>query len=81
MDKSGVLEQMKNEGIEWVFVGGVDNVLVKMVDNTLIGLAESKNCLAAGKSLIKANAKEKVGVFCKKRWKTSIIEYSEISEN
>ena len=80
MDKSGVLEQMKNEGIEWVFVGGVDNVLVKMVDNTLIGLAESKNCLAAGKSLIKANAKEKVGVFCKRDGKPSVIEYSEISD-
>ena len=71
---------MKNEGIEWVFVGGVDNVLVKMVDNTLIGLAESKNCLAAGKSLIKANAKEKVGVFCKRDGKPSVIEYSEISD-
>ena len=80
MDKSGVLEQMKKEGTEWVFVGGVDNVLVKMVDNTLIGLAESKNCLAAGKSLIKANAKEKVGVFCKRDGKPSVIEYSEISD-
>ena len=80
MDKSGVLEQMENEGIEWVFIGGVDNVLVKMVDNTLIGLAESKNCLAAGKSLIKANAKEKVGVFCKRDGKPSVIEYSEISD-
>lgn len=80
MDKTGVLDQMKNEGIEWVFVGGVDNVLVKMVDNTLIGLAESKNCLAAGKSLIKANAKEKVGVFCKRDGKPSVIEYSEISD-
>ena len=80
MDKSGVLEQMKKEGTEWVFVGGVDNVLVKMVDNTLIGLAESKNCLAAGKSLIKANEKEKVGVFCKRNGKPSVIEYSEISD-
>lgn len=80
MDKSGVLEQMKKEGTEWVFVGGVDNVLVKMVDNTLIGLAESKNCLAAGKSLIKANEKEKVGVFCMRNGKPSVIEYSEISD-
>lgn len=80
MDKSGVLAQMKKEGTEWVFIGGVDNVLAKMVDNTLIGLAETKNCLAAGKSLIKANAKEKVGVFCKRDGKPSVIEYSEISD-
>lgn len=80
MDKSGVLQEMKQNGIEWVFVGGVDNVLVKMVDSILIGLAESKNCLAAGKSVIKANSKEKVGVFCKRNGKPSVIEYSEISD-
>lgn len=80
MEKSGVLQEMKQNGIEWVFVGGVDNVLVKMVDSILIGLAESKNCLAAGKSVIKANAKEKVGVFCKRNGKPSVIEYSEICD-
>ncbi len=80
MDKSRVLHEMKQNGIEWVFVGGVDNVLVKMVDSILIGLAESKHCLAAGKSVIKANAKEKVGVFCKRNGKPSVIEYSEISD-
>lgn len=80
MDKTGVLKEMKQNGIEWIFVGGVDNVLVKMVDSIFIGLAESKNCLAAGKSVIKANAQEKVGVFCTRNEKPSVIEYSEISD-
>ena len=59
--------------------GGVDNVLVKPVDAVLIGLAEDKNVLAAGKSLVKANPQEKVGVFCKRNGKPSVIEYSEIT--
>ena len=36
--------------------------------------------LAAGKSIVKAGPKEKVGVFCKRNGKPSVIEYSEISE-
>lgn len=78
--KSGAYEKMLQDGIEWIFVGGVDNVLVKMVDSVLIGLAESKHCLAAGKSVVKAGPEEKVGVFCIRNGKPSVIEYSEISE-
>ena len=80
MRKDGVIYDMKARGIEWVFIGGVDNVLVKMVDPTLIGLAESKGILAAGKSVVKAGPHEKVGVFCKRNSRPSVIEYSEISK-
>ena len=80
MLKDGVIYDMKSRGIEWVFIGGVDNVLVNMVDDVLIGMAEDKKVLAAGKSIVKAGPKEKVGVFCKKNGKPSVIEYSEISE-
>lgn len=76
--KSGMIEDMKSKNIEWVFIGGVDNVLVKPVDPVLIGLAIKKKVLIAGKSIIKANAHEKVGVFCKRNGKPSVIEYSEI---
>ena len=79
MLRDGVIYDMKARGIEWVFIGGVDNVLVKPVDAVLIGLAEYKNVLAAGKSLVKANPQEKVGVFCKRNGKPSVIEYSEIT--
>ena len=77
MRKNGIIYE--NKGIEWVFIGGVDNVLVKMVDPVLIGLSIERNVLAAGKSVVKANPHEKVGVFCKKDGKPSVIEYSEIS--
>ena len=77
---NGILKDMQKRKIEWVFVGGVDNCLVRMVDPLLIGICEEKNVLAAGKSLVKANPKEKVGVFCKKNGKPSVIEYTEISD-
>ncbi len=80
MRKNGVIEDMKKRGIKWAFFGPVDNVLVKMVDPIFVGLCEKNKVLAGGKSLIKAYPEEKVGVFCKKQGKPSVIEYTEISE-
>ena len=80
MKKNGIIYDMKSKGIEWAFVGGVDNVLVNMVDPVILGLAIDKKVLVAGKSVIKAGPHEKVGVFCKKNGKPSVVEYSEISK-
>lgn len=78
--KNGMTEKMRQLGIEWVFIGGVDNCLVKMVDPILIGTAIDKKVTVACKSIVKANPHEKVGVFCKRNGKPSVIEYSEISD-
>ena len=78
--KNGMTEKMKQLGIEWVFIGGVDNCLVKMVDPVLMGVAIDKEVTVACKSIVKANPHEKVGVFCKRNGKPGVIEYSEITD-
>ena len=78
--KSGALADMKERGIKWVFIGGVDNVLLKMADTTLLGLAIDTNVKIASKSIVKANPHEKVGVFCKTNGHPKVIEYSELPE-
>ena len=78
--KSKMINKMKELGVEWVFIGGVDNCLVRMVDPVLMGLAIYKNVTGAGKSVVKANPKEKVGVFCRKNGRPNVIEYSEITD-
>lgn len=78
--KNGMTKKMRELGVEWVFIGGVDNCLVKMVDPVLMGIAIDKNVSVAGKSIVKANPHEKVGVFCKKNGKPYVIEYSEITD-
>lgn len=78
--KSGMTEKMREMGIEWIFIGGVDNCLVKMVDPILMGVATDKKVTVACKSVVKANPEEKVGVFCKKNGKPNVIEYTEITE-
>ena len=79
--KSGMTKKMKELGVEWVFIGGVDNCLVKMVDPVLMGIAIDQQVTVACKSVVKANPQEKVGVFCKRNGKPNVIEYTEITED
>ena len=78
--KNGMTKKMRELGVEWVFIGGVDNCLVKMVDPVLMGIAIDKGVTVACKSIVKANPHEKVGVFCKRNGKPGVIEYSEITD-
>ena len=78
--KDGMTKKMRELGVEWVFIGGVDNCLVNMVDPVLIGIAIDKKVTVACKSVVKANPHEKVGVFCRKNGKPNVIEYSEITD-
>ena len=79
--KNGMTKKMRELGVEWLFIGGVDNCLVKMVDPILMGIAIQKHVSAAGKSVVKANPQEKVGVFCRKNGRPSVVEYTEIPED
>ena len=78
--KSGALKDMNDRKIEWLFIGPVDNPLVNMVDPIFVAVAETRKCMAAGKSVVKARPEERVGVFCKRNGKPSVVEYTEISE-
>ena len=77
---SGMLADMKERGIKWVFIGGVDNAILKMADVTLLGMAIDKNVQIASKSVVKANPHERVGVFCKMNGHPKVIEYTELPE-
>lgn len=78
---SGCLAEMKEKGIKWIFVGGVDNALLKMADVTLLGMAKDLGYEIASKSVVKANPHEKVGAFCKINGKPKIIEYAELPKD
>lgn len=77
---SGMLQDMKNKGVKWTYVCGVDNIMANMVDDLLLGLAIKQNVESASKSVKKACPEEKVGIFCKKNGKPGIIEYIEMNE-
>lgn len=80
MVRSGVLKDLNDRNVDWLVIGPVDNPLINMADPIFLGVTASKNCMAAGKSVVKANPEERVGVFCKRNKKPSVIEYTEISQ-
>lgn len=80
LSKNCYIDDMKKRGIEWVFISGVDNVLAGLVDPIATGLSIQNNTLATGKSVVKRNPSEKVGVFCKKNGRPYVIEYTEITD-
>ena len=78
--RNGYLDDMKKRGIEWIFISGVDNVLAGLVDPIALGLSLDRGTLATGKSVLKRNSSERVGVFCKKNNRPYVIEYTEITD-
>jgi UDP-N-acetylglucosamine pyrophosphorylase len=77
--QSGALADMRRRGVEWVFTYSVDNALVKVCDPVFLAFAERSGLPAASKAVAKASPEERVGVFCLRDGKPSVIEYSEMS--
>jgi len=78
--KSGVLEDMKKRGIEFISYWQVDNPLVKLFDPLFIGLHALDGAEMSSKALIKSGPYEKVGNFCLVDDKVTVIEYSDLPE-
>ena len=78
--KSGLLEEIKQNKIEWIFVNNIDNIILNFIDPLLLGFTIQNNQKIGTKSVAKTNPKEKVGVFCKVNGKPKIIEYIDLPE-
>ena len=78
MYKNGIIDDIKNRDIKWVFIGSIDNILLKVADPLLIGISESKGIQIATKSIPKNSPQEKVGAICKQNGSIKVIEYSEM---
>ena len=80
MEKSGVLKKVKAEGIEWLNVFAVDNVLQRIADPVFVGAVINKGCSVGSKVVKKVSPDEKVGVMCLEDGKPSIVEYYELTD-
>ena len=78
--REGLIKELKNNKIDWIFVSGIDNILSNFVDPVLLGLTIKEENVIASKSVVKTNPKEKVGVFCKMNGKPKVIEYIDLPE-
>jgi UDP-N-acetylglucosamine/UDP-N-acetylgalactosamine diphosphorylase len=79
LQKAGLLERMKNAGIEHVFYHQVDNPTVIIADPVLIGFHTQQKSQLTTNVVCKTSPTEKMGVLVDVNGRTEIIEYSELT--
>ncbi|KYK54686.1 UDP-N-acetylglucosamine pyrophosphorylase [Drechmeria coniospora] len=77
---SGVLDDMRERGIQHIHAYCVDNCLVKVADPAFIGFSASLDVDIATKVVRKRSATESVGLILTKNGKPDVVEYSEIDK-
>ncbi|MBQ8232351.1 MAG: UDPGP type 1 family protein [Lachnospiraceae bacterium] len=80
LKRSGLLDVVKEEGIQWLNVFAVDNVLQRIADPCFVGATIQKNCVVGAKVVRKSAPDEKVGVMCLEDGRPSIVEYYELTD-
>lgn len=78
--RNNIIEDLKKQGIKWIFICGIDNVLVNPVDTLFLGLTIAKNYEIASKSIFKEDPNGKEAVFANRNGKPSILMLDEITE-
>lgn len=80
MYKWGVAQKAIAEGVEWLNVFAVDNVLQRIADPCFVGAVIDEGCACGAKVVKKCAPDEKVGVMCLEDGRPSIIEYYELTD-
>jgi len=78
--RSGATARMKDLGIDCISYFQVDNPLVPCIDPTFVGFHLQGGSELSSKMIPKAYPLEKVGMFCLRDGKTTVIEYSDMPE-
>ncbi|MDO4804747.1 MAG: UDPGP type 1 family protein [Lachnospiraceae bacterium] len=80
MIRAGLGSILEEEGIEWLNVFNVDNVLQRICNPEFVGATILSGCEAGAKVIRKAGPDEKVGVICKEDGRTAVVEYTEMTD-
>ena len=80
MLKAGLRDLIQKEGIEWIDIFAVDNVLQRIADPCFVGATLLAGVTCGAKVVRKNAPDEKVGVMCLEDGKPSIVEYYELSQ-
>lgn len=80
MYKWGISRKAIADGVEWLNVFAVDNVLQRIADPCFVGAVITNKCAAGAKVVRKCAPDEKIGVMCLEDGRASIVEYYELTD-
>lgn len=78
---AGLIDDLDKNNIDWISIGGIDNILLKWCDPLFIGLASVGNYSIASKSLKKLNFNDSDWVFANVDNQPSIIDTKNLPIN
>ena len=78
LQSSGAISHMKDRGVEYLHIFGIDNVLTKSLDPLFIGICIDRDIDCGTKVVKRASKSEKVGVTAVIENQMHVLEYSEL---
>jgi UDP-N-acetylglucosamine/UDP-N-acetylgalactosamine diphosphorylase len=78
LKRSGLLDRLTADNVQYLHVFSVDNVLCKVADPVFIGYCIDQDADCANKVVWKTRPEESVGVVAKRNGAYCVVEYSEL---
>ena len=78
--KANLIDMMEHKQLQWLFVGGVDNVLLNPLDPIFIGYTISTGYEIGSKTLFKENPSDFSWIFARRDNKPAIIDCENFTE-
>ena len=80
LKKANLIKDMEQRKLQWLFVGGVDNVLLDPLDTIFIGYTINSKCEIGSKTLFKESPSNISWVFARKDSNPAIIDCENFTE-
>lgn len=80
LKKRNLLKDMEQKNLQWLFVGGVDNILLDPLDPVFIGYTINSNFEIGSKTLFKDNPSDKSWIFARKNNMPAIVDCENFTE-
>ena len=78
--KANLISNMEQKNLQWLFVGGVDNVLLNPLDPIFIGYTIASGYEIGSKTLFKSNPADRSWIFARKDKKPAIVDCENFAE-